>query len=185
MNVIKPHQPDPKIIYQKKLKYHKKDEIKEEVAQQELSQNTNDMETDLNNYSDEQSQTPQNEHPIIIASPKAQHVIEPSKRMMSNSETRSRYFRTFNQSGHSEPRSETTYTESETIDLTAEQRAELVKAFEKMDTDGDGFISKDQLRDFVRSLGEHDDELVANMMATADQAKDGRIGVAQFCRAFE
>jgi Ca2+-binding EF-hand superfamily protein len=54
-----------------------------------------------------------------------------------------------------------------------------------MDTDGDGFIGKDQLRDFVRSLGEHDDELVANMMATADQAKDGRIGVAQFCRAFE
>jgi len=189
--VIKPHQPDPKIIYQKKLKYHKKDEIKEEVAQQELSQNTNDMETDLNDgiidkYSDEQSQTPRNEHPIIIASPKAQNVVDPSKRIVnSNSETRSRYFRTFNQSGHSEPRSETTYTESETIDLTAEQRAELVKAFEKMDTDGDGFISKDQLRDFFRSLGEHDDELVANMMATADQAKDGRIGVAQFCRAFE
>ena len=53
--MIKPHEPDPKIIYQKKLKYHKKDEIKEEVAQQELSQNTNDMETDLicDNYSDE------------------------------------------------------------------------------------------------------------------------------------
>jgi len=102
MNVIKPHQPDPKIIYQKKLKYHKKDEIKEEVAQQELSQNTNDMETDLNDgiidkYSDEQSQTPRNERPIIIASPKAQNVVDPSKRIVnSNSETRSRYFRTFN-----------------------------------------------------------------------------------------
>jgi hypothetical protein len=96
-NVIKPHQPDPKIIYQKKLKYHKKDEIKEEVAQQELSQNTNDMETDLNNYSDDQSQTPRNENPIIIASPKAQNVVDPAKRMVtSNSETRPRYFRTFN-----------------------------------------------------------------------------------------
>lgn len=170
--MIKPHQPDPKIIHQKKLKYHKQDEIKEEVAQQELSQNTNEMEADLNNYSDEQSQTPTNEHPIIIASPKVQNLLDPSKRILmnSNSEPRSRYFRTFNQSGHSEPRSETTYTESETIDLTAEQRAELVKAFEKMDTDGDGLISKEQLRDFVRSLGEHDDELVANMMATADQA---------------
>ena len=68
--------------------------------------------------------------------------------------------------------------------LSAEQVEELKAAFQAMDSNGDGFISKDELKSMLASLGEPVDEAVINeMIALADTNGDGKVDFNEFVAA--
>ena len=63
-----------------------------------------------------------------------------------------------------------------TAQLTAEQAAELKKAFEVMDANKDGVVTKDELVTLLKGLGEDvTDEVVDEMIKIADENGDGKI----------
>ena len=68
--------------------------------------------------------------------------------------------------------------------LSAEQIEELKAAFTAMDSNGDGFVSKDELKSMLSSLGEPVDDAVINeMIAVADTNGDGKVDFNEFVAA--
>ena len=68
--------------------------------------------------------------------------------------------------------------------LSAEQTEELKKAFEVMDANKDGVVTRDELKTLLKNLGEVvDDAVIDEMINLADANKDGKIDFAEFCNA--
>ena len=68
--------------------------------------------------------------------------------------------------------------------LTAEQSAELKKAFEVMDANKDGVVTKEELSQLLKGLGEDvTDEVVEEMIKIADDNGDGKIQFEEFVKA--
>ena len=68
--------------------------------------------------------------------------------------------------------------------LTADQVAELKKAFEVMDANKDGVVTKEELRTLLKGLGEDvTDDVVDEMIKIADENGDGKIQFDEFVKA--
>ena len=68
--------------------------------------------------------------------------------------------------------------------LTADQIAELRKAFDVMDANKDGVVTKEELKNLLKGLGEDvTDEVVDEMIAIADTNNDGKVQFEEFCNA--
>ena len=68
--------------------------------------------------------------------------------------------------------------------LSADQTAELKKAFDVMDTNKDGQVTKDELKALLKGLGEEvTDEVVDEMIKIADENGDGKVNFEEFCKA--
>ena len=68
--------------------------------------------------------------------------------------------------------------------LSTEQAAELKKAFSVMDSNGDGVVSKDELKSLLKGLGEDvTDDIVDEMIKIADENGDGKIQFEEFVAA--
>ena len=68
--------------------------------------------------------------------------------------------------------------------LNATQIEELKKAFEVLDENKDGVISKDELSKLLGGLGEDvTDDVVTEMMSLADTDGDGKVNFEEFCKA--
>ena len=68
--------------------------------------------------------------------------------------------------------------------LSAEQAEELKKAFAVMDTNGDGVVTKEELKNLLKGLGEEvNDEVVEEMIKIADENGDGKIQFDEFVKA--
>ena len=68
--------------------------------------------------------------------------------------------------------------------LSNEQSAELKKAFEVMDANKDGVVTKDELKTLLKGLGEEvTDEVVEEMIKIADDNGDGKIQFEEFVKA--
>ena len=68
--------------------------------------------------------------------------------------------------------------------LTADQAAELKKAFQVMDSNGDGVVTKDELKNLLKGLGEDvTDDIVDEMIKIADENGDGKIQFEEFVTA--
>ncbi|KAM3620299.1 uncharacterized protein V6R79_021254 [Siganus canaliculatus] len=65
------------------------------------------------------------------------------------------------------------------------EEAELLRAFRKMDADGDGFLSQDELETALTSRGEKmSAEEVKAVFSLLHVDKDGKLDYAEFCRSF-
>ncbi len=70
------------------------------------------------------------------------------------------------------------------MSLNAEQIEELKAAFNQMDANGDGFVTKDELKAMLSSLGEPvEDSVVNEMMNVADVNGDGKVDFNEFVAA--
>ena len=68
--------------------------------------------------------------------------------------------------------------------LSEAQVAELKQAFAAMDSNGDGQVTKDELKALLAALGEAVDESVINeMIAIADSNGDGKVNFDEFVKA--
>ena len=68
--------------------------------------------------------------------------------------------------------------------LNADQIAELKKAFDVMDTNKDGEVTKEELKTLLSGLGEDvTDEIVDEMITIADTNGDGKVNFDEFCKA--
>jgi len=68
--------------------------------------------------------------------------------------------------------------------LTADQVTELRKAFDVMDANKDGVVTKDELKTLLKGLGEDvTDEVVDEMINIADENGDGKVQFDEFCKA--
>ena len=68
--------------------------------------------------------------------------------------------------------------------LSQDQIAELKKAFDVMDANKDGFVTKDELKSLLKGLGEDvTDEVVDEMISIADTNGDGKVEFDEFCNA--
>ena len=68
--------------------------------------------------------------------------------------------------------------------LSEDQVAELRKAFNVMDENGDGQVTKDELKKLLSGLGEEvTDEVVDEMINIADENGDGKVNFEEFCKA--
>ena len=68
--------------------------------------------------------------------------------------------------------------------LSEDQVAELKKAFQVMDANGDGVVTKEELTNLLKGLGEDvTDEVVDEMIKIADTNGDGKIQFEEFCVA--
>ena len=68
--------------------------------------------------------------------------------------------------------------------LTAEQVEELKAAFQAMDSNGDGFVTKDELKSMLSGLGEPvDDSVINEMINVADTNGDGKVDFNEFVAA--
>ena len=68
--------------------------------------------------------------------------------------------------------------------LNEEQAAELKKAFEVMDANKDGVVTKDELKTLLKGLGEEvTDEVVDEMINIADENGDGKVQFEEFVKA--
>ena len=68
--------------------------------------------------------------------------------------------------------------------LSSDQAAELKKAFDVMDANKDGVVTKDELKSLLKGLGEEvTDEVVDEMIAIADENGDGKIQFEEFVKA--
>ena len=68
--------------------------------------------------------------------------------------------------------------------LSADQVAELKKAFDVMDANKDGEVTKEELKALLKGLGEEvTDEVVDEMIAIADENGDGKVQFEEFCKA--
>ena len=67
---------------------------------------------------------------------------------------------------------------------TADQTAELKKAFQVMDSNGDGVVTKEELKNLLKGLGEDvTDDIVDEMIKIADENGDGKIQFEEFVTA--
>ena len=70
------------------------------------------------------------------------------------------------------------------MSLNNEQAAELKKAFEVMDTNKDGVVTKDELTTLLKNLGENvSDDVIDEMIKIADENGDGKIQFEEFVKA--
>ena len=68
--------------------------------------------------------------------------------------------------------------------LAEDQIAELRKAFDVMDENKDGQVTKDELKKLLQGLGEEvTDEIVDEMINIADENGDGKVNFDEFCKA--
>ena len=68
--------------------------------------------------------------------------------------------------------------------LSPEQLGELRKAFDVMDANKDGVVTKEELRTLLKGLGEEvTDEIVDEMINIADENGDGKVQFEEFCKA--
>jgi Ca2+-binding EF-hand superfamily protein len=68
--------------------------------------------------------------------------------------------------------------------LNNEQIAELQKAFDVMDANKDGVVTKDELKTLLKGLGEDvTDEVVDEMINIADENGDGKVQFDEFVKA--
>ncbi len=68
--------------------------------------------------------------------------------------------------------------------LNQEQIDELRKAFDVMDENKDGQVTKDELKKLLQGLGEEvTDEIVNEMISIADEDGDGKVNFTEFCKA--
>ena len=68
--------------------------------------------------------------------------------------------------------------------LNGDQAEELKKAFEVMDANNDGVVTKEELRTLLKGLGEEvTDEVVDEMIAIADENGDGKVDFQEFVKA--
>ena len=68
--------------------------------------------------------------------------------------------------------------------LSDDQIAELRKAFDVMDENKDGQVTKDELKNLLKGLGEDvTDEIVNEMISIADENGDGKVNFEEFCKA--
>ena len=68
--------------------------------------------------------------------------------------------------------------------LDEKQIEELKKAFEVLDENKDGVISKEELSKLLGGLGEDvTDDVVTEMMNLADTDGDGKVNFEEFCKA--
>ena len=68
--------------------------------------------------------------------------------------------------------------------LSSAQAEELKKAFAVMDTNGDGVVTKDELKSLLKGLGEDvNDDVVDEMIKMADENGDGKIQFQEFVNA--
>lgn len=68
--------------------------------------------------------------------------------------------------------------------LNDDQIAELRKAFDVMDENKDGQVTKDELKKLLQGLGEEvTDEIVDEMINIADENGDGKVNFDEFCKA--
>ena len=68
--------------------------------------------------------------------------------------------------------------------LSTDQIAELRKAFDVMDANKDGVVTKEELKNLLKGLGEDvTDEVVDEMIAIADTNNDGKVQFEEFCKA--
>ncbi len=68
--------------------------------------------------------------------------------------------------------------------LSADQAAELKKAFDVMDANKDGEVTKDELKTLLKGLGEEvTDEVVDEMINIADENGDGKVQFDEFVKA--
>ena len=68
--------------------------------------------------------------------------------------------------------------------LSPDQAEELKKAFEVMDANKDGVVTKDELKQLLKGLGEEvTDEVVDEMIKIADENGDGKIQFEEFVKA--
>ncbi len=68
--------------------------------------------------------------------------------------------------------------------LSQDQVAELRKAFDVMDENKDGQVTKDELKKLLQGLGEDvTDEIVNEMISIADDNGDGKVNFEEFCKA--
>ena len=65
--------------------------------------------------------------------------------------------------------------------VTNNQRKEYTQAFEVFDKDKDGFVSRQELKTIMRSLGQNPSEDdIEELMVTADSNQDGKISYDEF-----
>ena len=68
--------------------------------------------------------------------------------------------------------------------LSEEQVAELKQAFAAMDTNGDGQVTKEELKSLLSQLGESvDDAVIDEMIKIADVNGDGKVDFNEFVKA--
>ena len=68
--------------------------------------------------------------------------------------------------------------------LSEDQVAELRKAFDVMDENKDGQVTKEELKKLLGGLGEEvTDEIVDEMINIADTDGDGKVNFDEFCKA--
>ncbi|XP_030056365.1 plastin-2 [Microcaecilia unicolor] len=73
--------------------------------------------------------------------------------------------------------------------ISAEELEEITEAFRKIDTDGNGFISPNELTELFKAAnlplpGYKVREIIQNLMSTGDQNNDGRISFEEFISVF-
>ena len=70
--------------------------------------------------------------------------------------------------------------------INADKLAELKQAFEALDANKDGFISKEELKGLLKDLGDEiNDDIITEMMTMADTDKDGKVDFNEFCKAVQ
>ena len=70
------------------------------------------------------------------------------------------------------------------MSLSEAQLTDLKAAFAEIDTNSDGFITKDELKALFGKMSESVDEaMIDEMMAAADTNGDGKVDFAEFCAA--
>ena len=68
--------------------------------------------------------------------------------------------------------------------LSEEQVAELKQAFAAKDTNGDGQVTKEELKSLLSQLGEAvDDSVIDEMIKIADVNGDGKVDFNEFVKA--
>ena len=68
--------------------------------------------------------------------------------------------------------------------LSEEQVNELKQAFSAMDTNGDGQVTKEELKALLQQLGEAvDDAVIDEMIKIADVNGDGKVDFNEFVKA--
>ena len=70
------------------------------------------------------------------------------------------------------------------VSATTQQKKELKRAFDKIDTNKDGSVSREELRGILKGLGEaFSDQAVDDMIKKADINGDGKIQFEEFLQA--